>query len=71
MSLGEANADIYADDTTLWSSSKSCDEIQQTLQNALDITDQWLTVNNMVSNTTKTNKLLIETVQKLRHSDKD
>ncbi|CAB4025078.1 Hypothetical predicted protein [Paramuricea clavata] len=39
MSLGEANADIYADDTTLWSSSKSCDEIQQTLQNALDITE--------------------------------
>jgi hypothetical protein len=71
MSLGEANADIYADDTTLWSSSKSCAEIQQTLQNALDITEQWLTVNNMVSNTTKTKRLLIETVQKLRHSDKD
>ena len=71
MSLGEVNADIYADDTTLWSNSKSCDEIQQTLQNALDITEQWLTVNNMVSNTTKTKKLLIGTVQKLRHSDKD
>ena len=35
LSLGEANTDMYADDTTLWSSSKSCNEIQQTLQCAL------------------------------------
>ena len=39
MSLGEANTDMYADDTTLWSSSKSCNEIQQALQNVLNIID--------------------------------
>ena len=45
VSLGEANTDMYADDTTLWSSSKSCNEIQQTSQNALNIIEQWFAVN--------------------------
>lgn len=40
MSLIEANADMYADDATFWPSSKSCNEIQQTLQNASNITEQ-------------------------------
>ena len=66
LSLGEANTDMYVDDTTLWSSSKSCNEIQQTLQSALNIIEQWLAVNHMVPN-----KLLIGTVQKLRHSGTD
>ena len=68
MSLGEANTDMYADDTTLWSSSKSCNEIQETLQNALNIIEQWLAVNRMVPNSVKTKKILIGIVQKLRHS---
>ena len=71
MSLDEANTDIYVDDTTLWSSSKSCNEIQQTLQNTLNIIEQWLAVNHMVPNSVKKKKLLIGTVQKLRHSGTD
>ena len=71
LSLGEANTDMYADDTTLWSSSKSCNEIQQTLQSALNIIEQWLAANRMVPNCVKTKKLLIGTVQNLRHSGTD
>ena len=37
----------------------------------INIIEQWLAVNRMVPNSVKTKKLLIGTVQKLRHSGTD
>ena len=54
LSLGGANTDIYSDDTTIWSTDKTCHEIEKTLQHALDTTEKWLAVNSMIPNTTKT-----------------
>ena len=71
LSLKEGEADIYADDTTIWSSGNTCEEIQQNLQSSLISAEKWFTVNGMVPNTTKTKQLLIGTTQKLYHADKN
>ena len=72
LSLNKAEVDIYADDTTIWSSGNTCEEIQQKLQNTLNNTERWFKANGMVPNTTKTKHLLVGTVQnKLCHADKD
>ena len=56
--LKKAEVDIYADDTTIWSSGCTCEEIQQKLQDTLNSAEKWFKVNGMVPNTTKTKQLL-------------
>ncbi|KAL9962847.1 hypothetical protein ACROYT_G031993 [Oculina patagonica] len=41
LSLKKAEVDIYADDTTIWSSGNTCEEIQQKLQDTLDSAGKW------------------------------
>jgi len=71
LSLKKAEVDIYADDTTIWSSGDTCEEIQLKLQDTLDNAGKWFKANGMMPNTTKTKQLLIGTAQKLCHADKD
>ncbi|KAL9957026.1 hypothetical protein ACROYT_G038609 [Oculina patagonica] len=71
LSLKKAEVDIYADDTTIWSSGNTCEEIQQKLQDTLDSAGKWFKANGMMPNTTKTKQLLIGTAQKVCHADKD
>ena len=71
LSLNKAEVDINADDTTIWSIGNTCEEIQQKLQNTLNNTERWFKANGMVPNTRKTKQLLVGTVQKLCHADKD
>ena len=63
LSLNKAEVDIYTDDTTIWSSGNTCEEIQQKLQNTLNNTERWFKANGMVPNTRKTKQLLVGTVQ--------
>jgi len=58
LSLKKAEVDIYADDTTIWSSGSTCEEIQQKLQDTLNSAEKLFKVNGMVPNTTKTKQLL-------------
>ncbi|KAL9976294.1 hypothetical protein ACROYT_G013577 [Oculina patagonica] len=71
LSLKKAEVDIYADDTTIWSSGNTCEEIQQKLQDTLDSAGKWFKANGMMPNTTKTKQLLIGTAQKVCHADKN
>ena len=65
LSLNTAEVDIYADDTTIWSSGNTCEEVQQKLQDTLNSAERWFKANGMVPNTTKTKQLLVGTVPKL------
>jgi len=56
---------------TIWSSGNTCEEIQQKLQDTLNSAERWFKANGMVPNTTKAKQLLVGTVQKLCHADKD
>ena len=66
--LKNTEVDIYADDTTIWSSGTNCTDIQNTLNNSLDKANSWFKLNRMIPNTKKTKHLLIGSVQKLIHS---
>ncbi|MCG7879038.1 MAG: reverse transcriptase family protein [Candidatus Thiodiazotropha endolucinida] len=59
-----SNTDMYADDTTLYVCAKSHEDIQSSLQMALDSLAKWCTCNGMIINTTKTKAMLITTHQK-------
>ena len=59
---------LYADDTTIWETNSDPLLIQRGLQDSLDRTSRWLSLNKMVPNTKKTKYLIIGTVQKLLHS---
>jgi len=66
--LKNTEVDIYADDTTMWSSGTNCTDIQNTLNVRLDKANSWFKLNGMISNTKKTKHLLIGSAQKLIHS---
>ena len=68
--LKNTEVDIYADDTTIWSSGTNCTDIQNTLNISLDKANSWFKLNGMIPNTKKTKHLLIGSVQKLIHSSK-
>ena len=68
--LKNTEVDIYADDTTMWSSGTNCTDIQNTLNNSLDKANSWFKLNRITPNTKKTKHLLIGSVQKLIHSSK-
>ena len=68
--LKNTEVDIYADDTTIWSSGTNCTDIQNTLNISLDKANSWFKLNGMLPNTKKTKHLLIGSVQKLIHSSK-
>ena len=57
--LKETEVDIYADDTTIWSSGTNYTKIQQTLNRNLGEANRWFKVNEMKPNTEKTKHLLI------------
>ena len=60
------NAELYADDTTLFDVQESLTDIEQNLQEALSKLSTWCKCNGMVINTDKTKLMLITTSQK-RH----
>ena len=66
--IPNSNVDIYADVTTIWETNSDPLLIQRGLQDSLDRTSSWLSLNKMVPNTKKTKHLIIGTVQKLLHS---
>ena len=66
--ISNSNVDIYGDDTTIWETNSDPLLIQCGLQDSLDRTSSWLSLNKMVPNTKKTKYLIIGTVQKLLHS---
>ena len=53
LALKKAEVDIYADDTTIWSSGNTCEEIQLKLQDTLDSAGKWFKANGMMPNTTE------------------
>jgi len=53
---------------TIWETNSDPLLIQRSLQDSLDRTSRWLSLNKMVPNAKKTNHLIIGTVQKLLHS---
>ena len=59
--LPASDVEIYADDTTLWTSDHSIDNVQHNLQNSLNNARRWFASNQMVPNTKKTKQLLIAT----------
>ena len=65
--ISNSNVDIYADDTTIWETNSDPLLIKRGLQDSLDRTSRWLSLNKMVPNTKKTKHLIIGTVQKLLH----
>lgn len=63
--IPNSHVDIYADDTTIWETNSDPLLIQRSLQDSLDRTGRWLSLNKMVPNTKKTKHMIIGTVQKL------
>ena len=57
--LKETEVDLYADDTTIWSSGTNYTKIQQTLNRNLGEANRWFELNGMKPNTKKTKHLLI------------
>ena len=56
--------DLYADDTTLYSTNLEKDVLEANLQNALDLVRSWCLENGMLINTDKTKLMLIASRQK-------
>jgi len=67
--LPTSDVEIYADDTTLWTSDHSIDHIQTNLQDSPNNASSWLKLNKIVPNTKKTKHLLKATKQKLEHTN--
>ena len=63
------NLDLYADDSTLHSSSNSINKLNDTLCSAMNNIEQWSISNGMVVNTKKTKSMVICTYQKLAKMD--
>ena len=66
--FSNSSVDIYADDTTIWETNSDPMLVHRGLQDSLDRTSRWLSLNKMLPNTKKTKYLIIGTVQKLLHS---
>ena len=66
--LKETEADIYADDTTIWSSGATCTEIPQTLNEGLSKANSWFKLSEMQPTIKKTKHLVIGSAKKLYHS---
>ncbi len=65
------STDLYADDRTLSDIQNTKQELEISLQNALNKLDYWCTCNGMVVNTGKTKILLISTWNKRTKLDSD
>ena len=61
------SVDLYADDTTLYSSASDKTSLETNLQNVLDLVHIWCLENGMLINTEKTKLMLIASRQK-RHT---
>ena len=61
------SVDLYADDTTLYSSAPDKTSLETNLQNVLDLVHIWCLENGMLINTEKTKLMLIASRQK-RHT---
>ena len=57
--IKNSNLDLYADDSTLYTSGAKSLEVQTNLQSSLNSILDWCTYNNMVVNPTKTKCMLI------------
>ena len=55
--LTKAKAILFADDTTIFYSSKSMSDIYETMNNELKILSDWFRANKLSVNASKTNKL--------------
>jgi hypothetical protein len=66
ISLKDTNVDcdMFADDNTLHSNDKTIDTVQQSLQQGLDIVQDWCQKNKMVLNPEKTKSMVVATRQK-------
>jgi hypothetical protein len=69
MALESCNVDMYADDSTLHTSSSNINEIQSRLQNDIGNIDKWCKNNNMALNPSKSTCMLLGTKNKLKSSD--
>ena len=69
--LKETEVDIYADDTTIWSSGATCTEIQQTLNEGLSKANSWFKLSEMQPTIKKTKHLVIGSTKKFYHSEKN
>ena len=63
----QSNIDMYADDATLYKSSKSLSEINELLQNYLSKIDTWSKDNNMILNPKKTTCMIIGSKKRLKN----
>ncbi len=71
LSLPNKNIDMYADDSTLYTSGRSLDDIESTLSKDLQNVSAWCDMNKMVLNIKKTKSMLITTWQKLATLPRD
>ena len=53
LSIQNSEIDMYADDTTIWSSGNMCESIQRSLQESLNNADCWFSLNGMKPNAKK------------------
>ena len=63
----QSNIDMYADDATLYKSSKSLSEINELLQNYLSKIDTWSKHNNMILNPKKTTCMITGCKKRLKN----
>ena len=63
----QSNIDMYADDATLYKSSKSLSEINELLQNYLSKIDTWSKNNNMILNPKKSTCMVIGSKKRLKN----
>ena len=57
--LNHATVAMYADDSTIYSSSETASELERVLNNELKVTERWMRLNKLVLNKEKTKRIVL------------
>ena len=64
--LNHATVAMYADDSTIYSSSETSSELERVLNNELKVTERWMRLNKLVLNKEKTKCIVLGSSYSLR-----
>lgn len=60
----ESNVELFADDTLIYVTGESCEELNRKMNNVLQIIEKWMTLNKLKLNTEKTKYMIARNVRK-------
>lgn len=60
----ESNVELFADDTLIYVTGESCEELNRKMNNVLQIIEKWMTLNKLKLNAEKTKYMIARSVRK-------